>query len=253
MEQKIDFRKFGNPSFEEYKSMAKDASLSVFEKIGFPDSYRDGKEQAIMNDILRKLGADRPSAGKTFVDIGCGCSDLPRLIMEHCEVNHIHLVQIDCQEMLDLLPAKYSRKISGMFPGEVSELLEEMAGKVDFILAYSNLQTGFVSNSIYHFIDAALTMLSPGGKALFGDIPNVSKRKRFFSSETGIESHRKFMNTSEPPVVKAFVPEPEHLDDGVLMGLMQRYRNFGFEAYLLPQSEELPLATRREDLLICKL
>ena len=41
-------------------------------------------------------------------------------------------------------------------------------------------------------------------------------------------------------------------DDGVLMGLMHRYRQAGFEAYLLPQGRSLPMQNRREDLLIVR-
>jgi hypothetical protein len=37
-----------------------------------------------------------------------------------------------------------------------------------------------------------------------------------------------------------------------LIAIPQRYKNFGFETYLLPQDERLPLSNRREDILIIK-
>ena len=60
------------------------------------------------------------------------------------------------------------------------------------------------------------------------------------------------MGTDTDPVVEPFVLRPGTFDDGVLMGLMHRYRQAGFEAYLLPQGRSLPMQNRREDLLIVR-
>jgi hypothetical protein len=46
--------------------------------------------------------------------------------------------------------------------------------------------------------------------------------------------------------------ETKKIDDGVVFGILQRYRNFGFDTYLLPQNDNLPIANRREDILIKK-
>ena len=52
----MSIEKFQNPfRFEDFKNLANDPSLSKYEKIGFPDSYRAGKEEAIFHDILSKL------------------------------------------------------------------------------------------------------------------------------------------------------------------------------------------------------
>ena len=52
----MSIEKFQNPyRFEDFKQLASDASLSKYEKIGFPDSYRAGKEEAIFTDIISKL------------------------------------------------------------------------------------------------------------------------------------------------------------------------------------------------------
>ena len=42
------------------------------------------------------------------------------------------------------------------------------------------------------------------------------------------------------------------IDDGVILGVLQRYRGFGYDSYLLPQNENLPFANRREDILIVR-
>ena len=88
---------------------------------------------------------------------------------------------------------------------------------------------------------------------LIGDIPNITKRKRFFSTEAGIAFHKNFTKTDTLPELNHLQLEPNNIDDGVLMGIVQRYRNFGFEAYLLPQPPTLPFHNRREDLVIHKI
>ena len=60
------------------------------------------------------------------------------------------------------------------------------------------------------------------------------------------------MNTTEDPEVKHAELEPGQIDDGVILGVLQRYRGFGYDSYLLPQNENLPFANRREDILIVR-
>jgi len=67
-----------------------------------------------------------------------------------------------------------------------------------------------------------------------------------------IAFHKQFTKTDTVPEVKYNQIEPGKIDDSVLVGMLMRARNAGFEAYLLPQSPELPMANRREDLLIVR-
>jgi len=101
-------------------------------------------------------------------------------------------------------------------------------------------------------LDASLALLAPGGQFLIGDIPNISKRKRFFSSETGRRFHQSFMNTTDIPEVIFNQIEHDQIDDAVVMALLQRARAQGFDAYVLPQPSTLPMANRREDILIVR-
>jgi hypothetical protein len=254
MNSDFNFDQFQNPyKFEDFIPLVSDNSLSKYEKIGFPDDYRQGKEAYIFEDIVRKLDFDASKAGQTFLEIGPGCSDLPIMIQDLCGNSNTNLLLVDSKEMLGQLPDKnFIVKYEGYFPDSVPELINGYQRKIDYILAYSNLQCVFYDKCIYKFIDSALSLLKPGGKMLIGDIPNISKRKRYFSSETGIEFHKNFMKTEEPPVVNFYQLEPSQIDDGIVMGIMQRYRNFGFETYLYPQNAMLPMYNRREDILICR-
>jgi len=249
----MSVEKFNNPyKFEDFKPLANDSSLSKYQKIGFPDEYRSGKEEAIFNDIVDKLKFQKKE-GKVFLDIGPGCSDLPNMIHDLCEKSNYEILLVDSQEMLDLLPQRTNTtKYQGRFPDDVFELITNYQGGVDYILTYSTLLCIFYDSCIYKFIDAAVSLLKPGGRFLIGDVPNISKRKRFFSSENGKQFHKEFMKTDEDPQVQHGQLEIGQIDDGVISGILQRYRGFGFDTYLLPQNEGLPFANRREDILIVR-
>ena len=244
-------RKFGFLTFESFKKLAKDEKLSNYEKIGFPDEYRKGYGNIIFRDITSKLRHLNEKGG-TVVDIGCGCSELALMMIELCERNNSELVLIDSDEMLSLLPNRsFIKKFPCRFP-ECPSIFGKYSADVDCILIYSVIQVVFLEASIFDFIDNACKLLKDGGEMLIGDIPNVSKRKRFFSAKAGIEFHRKFTESAELPKVDFMRIEDTKIDDGTIFGLLQRYRNFGFDTYLLPQMKELPMANRREDILIKK-
>lgn len=255
MSEKIDFAKYTNIGYEELRKLATEKDLSMFERIGFPDSYREGREADIFIDILTKLGADDGSKNKTWLDIGPGCTELPLMTLDFCRQNGHTLLWADSPEMLARLPEdEIVTRFHGYFPNEMPELLENYQQKVDYIVCYSILHCGpFYNTCTYRFIDSAVALLKPGGRMLIGDIPNISKRKRFFSSETGIAFHKEFMKTDDAPVVQHGILEPGEIDDGIIMGILQRYRGFGFETYILPQNAKLPMYNRREDILICKV
>ncbi len=244
-------RKFSNLSFEDFRSMAKDSSLSIYEKIGFPDSYRENKEEIIFKDILSKL-PDLSRNRKCVLDIGPGCSHLPKMLIDLCQQQNHFLILLDSKEMLDHLPDKEGiKKIIGFYP-DCYPQLDSWKGKIDIILCYSVLHYIFVEAGFFRFIDRSLELLAEGGSMLIGDIPNISKRKRFFSSQNGIHFHQAFTGKNEIPKVDFLQIEEDKIDDAVILGLIMRVRNQGYDAYWLPQDEKLPMANRREDILIAR-
>ncbi|WP_299868628.1 methyltransferase domain-containing protein [uncultured Roseobacter sp.] len=248
MSTKVDFSKVG---FADFQRMAGDANLSRYEKIGFPDTYRKGHEQDIFGDICAKL-TNLSRTEMRVLDIGPGCSDLPQYLIDLCAQQGHVLALMDGEEMLAQLPDSDAvSKIDAIFP-DCPDFLAQERGCIDVILCYSVLHYVFDEGCVFKFLDHALDLLSPGGQMLIGDIPNVSKRKRFFASDTGIAFHRAFMKTDESPDVQFNVPDTGHIDDAVMFGLVQRARNAGFDAYIVPQGENLPMANRREDILIVR-
>jgi len=238
-------------NFDDFRRSAKDESMSKYERIGFPDSYRAGYEATIFKDICAKL-TNLEKTCQQVVDIGPGCSDLPKMLIDQCASHNHALTLIDSQEMLDLLEsAPFIEKVPAMYP-QCPEWVAGVAGKVDVILCYSVLHYVFADVGFFRFLDVSLSLLAPGGQMLIGDIPNISKRKRFFSSETGVSFHKDHMKTDQAPVVEFNKIEPDQIDDAVVMSIIQRARSQGFDAYLLPQDPALPMANRREDILISR-
>jgi cyclopropane fatty-acyl-phospholipid synthase-like methyltransferase len=229
--------------------MARDDTLSPYEKIGFPDEYREGAEEAIFRDIAAKLRLERRRE-LVVLDIGPGCSELPSMISRLCVEQGHRLLLVDSDEMLSHLPDEpHVTKLAGHYP-EVAGLAEQHHGAVDAVLAYSVLHYVFAEGNTWNFLDRALQLLAPGGIMLLGDVPNVSKRRRFFSSAAGIAHHRAFTGRDAPPEVQWNALEPGRIDDAVVLGLLARARSAGFDAYVVAQPDELPMANRREDILI---
>ncbi len=252
LDGKVATARYAKTSYDDFKAMATDSTLTENEKLGFPDALRAPFEDAIWDDIAVKLPALLGSREKTVLDIGPGCGPLARRIIRDCTARDHTLVMIDHVEMLDQLPqSARSHRVGGRFPNDIARI-KAIATGFDVILCYSLLQIVIVDANPFDFVDQTLSLLNPGGRALFGDIPNVSMLRRFLASSAGADYHSAYMRTDEPPVVSAFEHAHGRIDDGMMVGLLIRARQAGFDAYVLPQSPGAPMANRREDLLIVR-
>jgi len=246
-QKKKDFSK-KRMTFESFKSMAKDPQLSNYEKIGFPNSYREHFEEDIFQNIATQLRLNRK--GISLLDIGCGCSGLPINIINFAELNDINLFMLDSDEMLANLPDRNYVKISCKFPNGFP--FDEHRNGFDTILIYSVLQHVIFSMNPFSFIDEAVQLLKPSGRLLLGDIPNISKRNRFFASESGHEYHKNFTGDESEPEYSFNQLIKEKVDDSLVFSILTRYRNAGYETYLVEQPSGLPMSNRREDILIVR-
>ena len=243
-----EVRRFSHLEYEDFRRLAVDPTLGPNERIGFPDRYRAGFEDAIFDDVVSKLPPLR-KRGMRVLEIGPGCGPLPRLLLDLCAKAGHRLLWVDAPEMLDQLPdAANVTKLPGPYP-EAAEPAQ-LAAACDVVLAYSVFHHVFAERGGWSFLDAVLGHLAPGGAALIGDIPNLSKRRRFLASASGRAFHAAVTGDDSPPDVNFNTVEPGAIDDAVLYGLVLRARAAGFNAYVVPQPAGLPLANRREDLLV---
>jgi hypothetical protein len=114
------------------------------------------------------------------------------------------------------------------------------------------LQYVLVDGDVHRFLERGIELLAPGGTMLIGDVPNVSKRDRFLSSPAGAEFHRAFMGTDEPPPVTDGAVPRDKIDDRLVLSLLAQARAAGCDAYVVPLRADLPLANRREDILVSR-
>ena len=242
--------RFGGLTYDDFRRLAAEDGLSMHERVGFGDDVREGAAEAILADIEAKLPALRRGGG-TVVDIGAGCSDLADLLRDGCLARGHEVVLVDSAEMLAHHPdAPGVVKVAGRFPAETEDLVRDRAGTADAVLAYSVVQYAFAEASIFDFTDAALSLLAPGGRLLLGDVPNASWRRRFLAGAAGAAHHRAFTGRDEDPVVTFNTLDRGEPDDSVVLAVAARARAAGFHAWIVPQAGDLPMANRREDILI---
>lgn len=246
-------RQFAKLTYDRFRQLARDESLSESEKIGYPNAFRDGYERAILADFCSKLPA-LLRRGATILDLGCGCGELARRLVGHCRQLDQRLVLVDSAEMLALLSDSGDAiKLSGRFPDETAGALSALSdGGFDAIICYGVLHVAFQDANPFRLLDEAVALLAPGGGLLLGDIANQSKLRRFLASAAGEAFHKAYMRTDTPPELPLFAPAGDRIDDAVMLGLIQRARSAGYDAYVLPQPAELPLSNRREDLLVTR-
>lgn len=237
--------------FDEFRQRAADPNLSVYEKIGVPNDYRSGRNDDIIADFKAKLPALGQSGAK-ILDIGAGCTELPIMLADICGRLGGQIVLVDSEEMLGHLPHHAAAvKVGGAFP-DCADRIAAVSPGYDAIIVYSVLQYVFVEGNLWRFVDAAAGLLNEGGRLLLGDLPNASKRRRFLSSNAGRAYHKKHYDPNTEPAVTFNRLDVDEMDDGVILGLLQRLRAGGFDAYVVPQSPALSMANRREDILICR-
>jgi 2-polyprenyl-3-methyl-5-hydroxy-6-metoxy-1,4-benzoquinol methylase len=235
--------------YDEFRARATSDLLSANQKAGFPDDCRAGRSDEILVDIAGKLPAFA-TAGARILDIGTGCGELAQRLIAVAGERGQSLTVIDSAEVLALLPSgAHVEKVVGPFPACLREA-NGPAGRFDAILAYSVLQYVFRERNVFDFVDSASALLDEAGALLIGDIPNVGMRKRFLASASGKRYHSEHYPGLPEPDMRFNMPEPAHIDDAVVLGLLARARAAGLQAFVVPQAPHLPMAGRREDLLI---
>jgi len=236
-------------SFEDFQFLAKNNSLSKYNKIGFPDELRKGYEKFIFKDILSKVG-NLSQKNKTILDIGPGCSDLPKILIKHSKNLQQKLYFIDSEEMLSQLPETiHLKKIFGRFP-DIFKEKNKFKYCFDVIILYSVVQYIFNENGFYKNLNLLFSKLNPGGQIIIGDIPNSSMRKRFFLSNNGLRFHNANYPQEKIPIFLFADNDKSLMNDTHVFKILKTARSFGYHAWVVSQDSRLPFYNRREDIII---
>jgi len=237
-------------SYQEFEKLAFKPGLKNYERVGFSSSHRQNAEKEIFPDLLRKI-PKLNQKNNNILEIGCGCSLPVRELINHCKKKKHHLVLVDSPNMLSRLPDHvFLKKIPHRFP-EKQNFLKDYQKKFDVIIIYSVIHAIYEHQNVFTFLDRAVSLLKEGGHLFVGDMANVSKKRRFLSSQGGRRFHMRWAKGKPPPRIQ-WLATYEDFDDSVVAQLFLRYRLMGLETYVLPQGEGLPLNQTREDLLIVR-
>jgi 2-polyprenyl-3-methyl-5-hydroxy-6-metoxy-1,4-benzoquinol methylase len=236
-------------SFENYGLKAKQSSSYL--QIASRFEFMEESENFIIHDILEKLKLEKKD---NIIDIGCGAGNITIPLNSFVS----HTTCIDHRYCLDRLNSRLDKSKSfKLIPGNFIDL--KIKKTFDKMLCYSVIHYLKDEKEMWDFILKAIYLLKPGGLALFGDLPNKSKKERFINTKFGkkIDSEYKkslknnnlnktdFVNLSKDV-------ELVDLNDESILRLVKKIRDEGFNAYLLDQPPQLSLSYTREDILVSK-
>lgn len=240
--------------YQSYREGASNPNFTEYDKIHYHKRNPENDRLAF-EDICCKCPNLSGKTNLNVLDIGCGCTSLQRLISSLCKEQRHTLYLADAPEMLtNIEDESYIKKYPGMFPDDTFESIKQDSGGMDVIICYSVFMYDTAAYDIHEFTDCVVRIMNMGASAIIGDCTNISKKKRFYASETGkllFNDLKKSSNAIKNPSFNT--PEYGELDDAVLESVVKRCRSFGLEAYLVPQPEGLAMWWEREDILIRKL
>jgi 2-polyprenyl-3-methyl-5-hydroxy-6-metoxy-1,4-benzoquinol methylase len=237
-------------SYENYGRRARE--LQDPTQIAARYRIQKGGERRILHDVVDKLGL---VSNDFLLDLGCNVGNL--LIPLSFLVREV--VGIDHPSCITRLQERFEGPNVKLIAGNFLDLVVQE--KFDKILCYSVLHYLKDSNEVLGFMDKALSLLKPGGYALFGDIPNRSLKERFMRSDAGSEFAREWetLRKSQPEGASNYdetLPADTDLvqfDDELVLRILHCYRTKGFHSYALPQPPDLPFGNTREDVFVAKL
>jgi len=203
------------------------------------------QERNILVDIINKL---KINSHDTCLDIGCSVGNI--LIPLSFLVKFI--TGIDHPNCIEALKKRINSDNINLIEGNFIDIDEEEIGKFDKILIYSVLHYLSDEQEVMFFIKKSLSLVNPGGKLLLGDLPNVSRKKRFINSEFGKEFDKNWKIQNIDQSSGHFTKDHKNIifNDALILSIISKIRDMGHHAYILPQPSFLPCGYTREDILI---
>jgi|TARA_B100001971_G_scaffold186453_1_gene186413 2-polyprenyl-3-methyl-5-hydroxy-6-metoxy-1,4-benzoquinol methylase len=236
-------------TFDNYGKKAE--QLDSYLEIASRHSMMDESEKLIIPDVIMKLALQPYDR---ILDIGCGAGNLLIPLSFFAK----EITGIDHSSCIELLRTRIRKSQNILLlSGNFLDIVDK--NNYDKILCYSVLQYLADEKEVFIFIKKALESLVPGGRALFADIPNTSKKERFLKSNYGkkvdseYQSLLKDVQKSKEGVNLTEKDEDlVQFDDDLVLRILKETRGNGYHSYVLDQSTNLCLGYTREDILIVK-
>ena len=227
------------------------STISQSAKAGRNGLASDGAvEKMILEDIWNKISQ---KDNQDILDLGSGCGPLANLIMERCISSSHSLTMMDQGPVIAEIVKfnQYSSQVNlvrGIFPYE-SILLGGQ--KFDSIILYGVIH---YATDPTNFVYSLIEFLKPGGHLLIADIPNSDKKRRFLSTDHGMQIDKEYRSAFKPNNVITGIEStpPIELNDGFVTTLLGLIRAKDCESFLLPQPIGLPFCFTRDDVLVVK-
>lgn len=234
--------------YDKYGTMATDETVSDIIQNGRYEAQKTA-ELLIPADVVSKL---KFNGNDEFLDIGCGLGlnlDVGSNIVQRA-------VGCDHPYVIEKLKRKFTNINADLVGGNFLELTFEK--RFTKILAYSVLPALPDIQTVNKFIDKVISLLSPSGMALLGDLANIDKKNRFLASSRGklfqLEWNKSMIDSQIDKESSDYQTKRETksviMDDDIILGLAARIRKKDFNAYILDQPQNLPFGNTREDILI---
>lgn len=210
-------------------------------------SFQYHAEKRAISDTIQKLEL-KPTDNVLDIGSNVGSMSIPISYL----VNSVTC--IDSPNLTKFIQEKKIDNIN-LLSGDFLEV--EIDNKFDKILVYGVLNC-LNEIDLYKFIDKCLTILNPGGILLFGDIPNISKKKRYLDKyQTNEEkeswneliSKEDFSHLQEIPKYNS-ENKIAIFDDDIILNMVKYIRNKDFNCYIINQKENLPFNKTREDIIV---
>lgn len=240
--------------FESYGALAENIDNDII--ISGRNNFQKDSVSHIIDDVTRKLQLQKTDR---LLEIGCNIG----LLLTPLSQTVAHVTGIDHSNLIAKLHAKGVGDNVDLIAGSWPEASSDQ--KFDCILVYSVIHCLPSRAFSLKFIVSAIDALTSGGRLLIGDLPNEDMRNRFMNSSTGhkvaeaynkqrdedvqnaeVSEHYQIRNKVWPKDVNVFV------DDQYVFDVLSLARNKGFDAFVYPQSKDLPFGYSREDILITR-